>query len=199
MIESLLLCSMQNSWTEIKNQLEKISSTVADSFNKPAGDEEIALLEMHLKQSLPGFFKEYLKTFNGQLHNEFKLPFVGYNCLLSIAEIIDIYKRLLDLFGDEPKIDWVQENKVQPVIWDKSWIPFTASETNTKIALDLNPGINGVYGQVIQLWPGQDLEGDHIVIASSFEEFSEKILSYLKEKKYKLEEGKMTFTDNWII
>lgn len=85
-------------------------------------------------------------------------------------------------FGEEEESDWIKENKVRAVIWNKSWIPLIKFEVNKRIAIDLNPGKNGNHGQIIQIWGGHDLETDNVVIASPFEDFSEVIVKRLKEK-----------------
>jgi cell wall assembly regulator SMI1 len=190
---------MQNSWTKIKNELTKVSSDIGSSFNKPASNKQITLLETALKQTLPDSFKEYLMTFNGQQHENYSTFFIGHNCLLNVKEIIDTWKMQMDLFGDEEEIDWVKENKVRPVIWDKSWIPFTDFEATTRIAIDLNPGKNGTYGQILQIHAGQDLETDNIVISRSFEDFSKEILKRLTKKNYEYKNGIIEFIDNWLV
>lgn len=68
------------------------------------------------------------------------------------------------------------------------------------LVIDLNPGINGTYGQILQLWAGQDLEDDEVVVAGSFEEFSEKILEYLQKEKMTIsDENIIEFDDFWLI
>lgn len=196
---AIITKDMQNSWTQIKEILSRISNNIGNSFNKPASNDEIVLLETVLKQTLPDSFKDYLLTFNGQRDDNYNTFFIGYNCLLSIDRIIETWKMQMDLFGEEDKIDWIKENKVLPVIWDKGWIPFTDFEANTRIAIDLNPGKNGTYGQIIQIWPGQDLETDNIVIAESFENFSKEILKRLIDNNYEYKDQAITFADNWII
>lgn len=109
---------------------------------------------------------------------------LGYNAFLSIDEIIEWRQIQNDLFADEEPIEHISENKVQPVIWDKNWLPFTNYEGSTMMILDFNAGKNGKNGQLITYSPAEDLESDDIVIADSFEAFSQKILSCLKENRY---------------
>ena len=68
-----------------------------------------------------------------------------------------------------------------------------------KIILDLNSGKRGKNGQIIQIWAGQDIENENVVIAESFEIFSDEILQRLKLGKYEFEDDIIEFEDDWII
>ena len=48
---------------------------------------------------------------------------------------------------------------------------------------------NGVKGQVFMLYPGIDYQSDEVVLANSFEEFTQKIWNILDAKDYSFEEG----------
>ncbi|MFK8302260.1 SMI1/KNR4 family protein [Capnocytophaga stomatis] len=172
-------------WQKIREELEKMNPKVGKSFNPPAEEEKIHQLEAIIEQKLPEDFKNYLRTFNGQNHQWDETLFVGYNALLSVDEIISDYEMA---FEDEEVIDWLTPNKIQPSIWNKGWIPFANFNGTQRIFIDLNPACNGVYGQIIQLWSGIDMESDEVVIANSFYEFSEKVLQSLQEKSYNLED-----------
>lgn len=190
---------MTEVWTKIKKSLIDVLPAIAESLNKPATQNEIELLEKTIGKSLPLSFIEYLKVCNGQNHDDFNITFVGANSLLTISEIIEVWKTQIFLFADEPKIA-INENKVQPKIWDNCWIPFTDFMGQQRLVIDLNPGKNGVYGQVLQLWAGQDLEDDGVVVANSFEEFSQHILRDLLSKKYEISaDSTIELNDEWII
>lgn len=92
----------------------------------------------------------------------------------------------LDLFADEEPIEHLVENKIQPVIWDKNWLPFTNYEGSAMLILDFNAGKNGTDGQVFTYFSGMGLEADEIVIADSFEAFSQNLLSALQQKQYEI-------------
>ncbi|GIJ96011.1 SMI1/KNR4 family protein [Capnocytophaga stomatis] len=172
-------------WQKIREELEKMNPKVGKSFNPPAEEEKIHQLEVVTGQNLPDDFKNYLRTFNGQNHQWYETLFVGYNALLSVDEIISDYEML---FENEEVIDWLNPNKIQPSIWNKGWIPFANFNGSQQIFIDLNPTSKGVYGQIVQLWSGIDMESDEVVIANSFYEFSEKVLQSLQEKSYNLED-----------
>ena len=190
---------MKENWTNIRKNLIDISPKIAKSFNKPATQKEIEQLEATIGEKLPTSFVEYLTTFDGQNHNDFEISFIGANSLLTIKEILEVWTMQVELFADEPEIE-ITENKVKPKIWDKKWIPFSDFMANQRLVIDLNPGKNGTYGQILQLWAGQDLEDDEVVVANSFDEFTKHILEDLKSKNFQItDENIIEVNDEWII
>ena len=181
--------NIQSLWQKIQQSLLAIVPSIGESFQKPAEESQIKALEDAVTQSLPESFKEYLRTFNGQAQSDSPHYFMGYNLLLPTDEIIETYRMLVEDFERESIADELNPNKIQPVLWDKGWIPFTDFEATTRICIDLNPATNGVKGQVIMLYPGIDYQSDEVVLANSFEEFTQKIWNILDAKDYSLEEG----------
>lgn len=176
-------------WQKIQQSLLAIAPSIGKSFQKPAQEAQIKALEDAIAQSLPESFKEYLRTFNGQEQSDSPHYFMGYNLLLPIDEIIETYQMQVEDFEGESIADDINSNKIQPVLWDKGWVPFTDFEATTRICIDLNPATNGVKGQVIMLYPGIDYQSDEVVLANSFEEFTQKIWNILDAKDYSFEEG----------
>lgn len=179
----------QNLWQKIQQSLLAIAPSIGESFQKPAEESQIKALEEVIAQPLPESFKEYLRTFNGQAQSDSPNYFMGYNLLLPTDEIIETYQMLVEDFEGESIADELNPNKIQPVLWDKGWVPFTDFEATTRICIDLNPATNGVKGQVIMLYPGIDYQSDEVVLANSFEEFTQKIWNILDAKDYSFEEG----------
>lgn len=174
-------------WQQIHHELSIISPEIGASFNHGATEAQLIELEKMIGQTLPEDFKDYLRLFNGQ--NNQDILFVGYNSLLSIEKIIAFYQMKMDLFADEPPIDWITVNKIQPMIWDKGWLPFADFEASNQLVLDLNPAQSGTFGQIISMSSGIDYQSDEIVVATDFREFSEQILALLKAKNFILQEG----------
>ena len=176
-------------WQKIQQSLLAIAPSIGRSFQKPAQEAQIKALEDTIAQPLPESFKEYLRIFNGQEQSDSPHYFMGYNLLLPIDEIIETYQMQVEDFEGESIADDINSNKIQPVLWDKGWVPFTDFEATTRICIDLNPATNGVKGQVIMLYPGIDYQSDEVVLANSFEEFTQKIWNILDAKDYSFEEG----------
>ena len=166
-----------------------MAPSIGESFQKPAEEGQIKALEDVIAQPLPESFKEFLRTFNGQEQSDSPHYFMGYNLLLPTDEIIETYQMQEEDFEGESIADELNPNKIQPVLWDKGWVPFTDFEATTRICIDLNPATNGVKGQVIMLYPGIDYQSDEVVLANSFEEFTQKIWNILDAKDYSFEEG----------
>ncbi|AUD04090.1 SMI1/KNR4 family protein [Spirosoma pollinicola] len=193
---------MNDYWIAIREQVNAILPALATSFNPPASDDQIDFLEKVLNVSLPQSFITYLKTFNGQHQIEppFEPLILGYNYLFSVNEILNNWSCYVDLFDDDPKIDFLVENKVQPVYWDRGWIPFAGFNGGSSLlCIDLNPGRNGYRGQIIQYFHACDLEADDIVKAASFDDFSEILLARLTTHQYEIDDNIICFTDEWFV
>ncbi|GIZ14434.1 SMI1/KNR4 family protein [Capnocytophaga catalasegens] len=173
-------------WQEIITIIKNINPKIYQTLNPPATDAEIEQLENEIGITLPQSFKDYLKVFNGQQHNNYEHLMLGYNAFLSVDEIIKWWHIQMDLFADEEPIEHLVENKIQPVIWDKNWLPFTNYEGSAMLILDFNAGKNGTNGQVFTYFSGMDSEVDEIVIADSFAVFSQNLLSELQQNHYEI-------------
>lgn len=159
-------------WTEIITRSPDLQSTM----NPPATPDEIAVLEQRVGAPLPEAFKQYLATANGQNDLGDEHGLYEMNRFLPVHAILEAMDSMEAMWGDEDPIDHITENKIRPVFWDPLWIPFAAFQDEPRLILDLNPGRNGVHGQVLHHFPGVDLEADDTVIAASFAEFSAQLL-----------------------
>ena len=166
-------------WTEIVSQIAALSPSVLASVNPPADPGVIDTLERRIGAPLPDGFKQYLAVMDGQNDLGRDHPLIGYNRFLSVARIVETMDMQRFCFGDKDRIDWITENKIQPVMWDSHWVPFSDFEGSPRLILDLHPGRNGAYGQVWQDWPGRDRENDGTVMALTFAEFSTELLRRL--------------------
>lgn len=170
-------------WTDIIKQIAS-SPALAASVNPPAGREAIDALEHRVGLSLPRSFKDYLAAMDGQ-EDQADMPWiVEFNRLLPIKEIMQLMTTMEDLFGDEEPIKHIVENKIQPVLWDRRWVPFSEFEGTPRLILDLHPGRNGLLGQIVLSFPGVDLEDDATVIAPDFAAFSADLLQELRSRRF---------------
>ncbi|QSW88018.1 SMI1/KNR4 family protein [Flavobacterium endoglycinae] len=192
---------MKDTWKLILQELSRIVKGNR-KVNAPATIEEIEYLEKTLDVNLPDSFKNYLLTFNGQSCELNGIqPLIGYNNFLSIEEIIKTWRMMSELFDDGESIDWVKENRIKPVIWNRKWIPFTDYEGSQKIVIDLDPGKNGKIGQIFCYHSGMDYEETEFdeIISGSFEDFSNEILYRLKQNIIEVDDGIIEFTDDFIV
>jgi cell wall assembly regulator SMI1 len=190
-------------WTEIITQVAALSPSILASVNPPAAADAIDALERRVGAPLPDDFKQYLAVMDGQNDLGRGHPLIGYNRFLAISDIIETMDMQRFHFGDEDRIEWMTENKIQPVMWDGRWVPFSDFEGSPRLILDLHPGRNGTYGQVWQDWPGRDREDDETVIAPTFAAFSAELLRRLTTGSVTVDDdGTLLFAqagDYWLV
>ncbi|WP_312110310.1 SMI1/KNR4 family protein [Brevibacillus reuszeri] len=180
-------------WDNILKQIQTISQPIFSTVNPPATEDEINLLENTLGVHLPIYFRNYLSVCNGQQE---RVPFIGYNSFLSIPAIIETWSMMNDLFEEEEQVDWINEDRIKPLIWSKKWIPFTDFEGSTHLILDVDPGKNGVSGQIFKYHSGMSYQK---VIANSFEEFSHEIFKRLQANQISYSDGVIKFEDRYFV
>ena len=195
--------AIDHMWTEIVTQVAALSPGVLASVNPPAAPDAIDALERRVGAPLPDDFKQYLAVMDGQNDWGRDHPLIGFNRFLPVAHIIETMDLQRFHFGDEDRIEWITENKIQPVMWDNRWVPFSAFEGSPRLILDLHPGRHGTHGQVWQDWPGRDLEDDGTVVAPTFAEFSLELLRRLTAGSAAVDDdGRLSFAragDYWLV
>jgi cell wall assembly regulator SMI1 len=197
------IVAIDHMWTEIITQVAALSPGVLASVNLPAAPEAIDALERRIGAPLPDGFKRYLAVMDGQNDLGRDHPLIGFNRFLPVAHIIDTMDMQRFHFGGEDRIEWITENKIQPVMWDSRWVPFSNFEGSPRLILDLHPGRNGTSGQVWQDWPGRDLEDDGTVIAPTFAAFSTELLRRLTTRSVAVDDdGRLSFARRggyWLV
>ena len=184
-------------WRAIIEQVQAISPPIFATFSPPATQKDIELLERRVGVALPPSFKDYLATVNGQNEAGADHPLMmSFRRLFGVADIIKQMDFMESLF-DETDITALTENKIRPLAWSPRWIPFAWFEGYDALVLDLDPGVNGTYGQVWILSSGSDTEADDAVLADSFEDFSQTLLWHLKERRFSIENGHLVFDNYW--
>jgi cell wall assembly regulator SMI1 len=176
-----------NPWPAIIALIEQISPPTTATLRPPAVPEKLAQLEELIGRPLPQGYRAQLLTFDGQDASGVDWPLVGYNRFQSVDDVIACMREMSESFADEP-VPGVRENKIRAVIWDRLWLPF-AEWQGQLLVLDLNPGEHGILGQVFQYWPGYDIAADDAVLASSFEEFADRVLLRLGQGDFTVADG----------
>jgi internalin A len=147
--------------TEIEVAIERIFLWGDDAFpifrstfNLGATDLEILELETKIGASLPEEVRSLYRICNGQRNAATGL-FFGCE-LLTLNQIFDEWAVWRDVLTDNPEINsemlhqssW-PNGAVDPVYINLGWIPISRDFGGNNIGIDLAPGPNGIFGQVI--------------------------------------------------
>jgi cell wall assembly regulator SMI1 len=190
-------------WTEIVSRIAALSPGILASVNPPASLDAIDALERRIGVPLPDGVRQYLAVMDGQNDLGRDRPLIGSSRFLPVARVIETMEVQCSLFADEDRIASITENRIQPVAWDRRWIPFSEFEGSPRLIVDLHPGRHGTYGQVWQYWPGIDLADDGTVLAPTFGEFSIELLRRLTSGGFDVSaDGRLSFArggDYWLV
>lgn len=176
----------------IGNTLAAIKSLLANeypelnaSLNPPATEADISQLETVTGLALPDELKQLYRLHNGESGNAglfFGLPFI------SIDDALAEWKAWDKLAGSATSLDTsivsVPANHIKEQYANTRYIPISKDYGGNNIGIDLDPGPDGVSGQVINF--GRD-EETRFVIAPSLAGFMEFILHHVKNGNYAFE------------
>lgn len=176
----------------IGNTLDTIKALLANeypelnaSLNPPATEADISRLETTTGLIIPDELKQLYRLHNGESGNAglfFGLPFI------SIDEALAEWKALEGLAGSTASMDSniisVPANHIKEQYINTRYIPISKDYGGNYIGIDLDPGPDGVSGQVINF--GRD-EDTRFVIAPSLAGFMDFILHNIKNGNYRFE------------
>jgi cell wall assembly regulator SMI1 len=135
-------------WQDIKEWYKIHAPQRLEDLMDGISKTEIIELEQKIGFSLPEDYKASLKIHNGDCHIS------DYNYLSGDSVIYQwlMMKELLEegKFSDF-KINYPEKNIIQNTWWDLKWIPFAEDSGGNMICIDMNPGINGIEGQIIYM------------------------------------------------
>ncbi|MGN7721215.1 leucine-rich repeat domain-containing protein [Chitinophaga sp. 22620] len=176
----------------IGNTLAAIKALLANeypelnaSLNPPATEADITRFETATGLALPDELKQLYRLHNGESGHAglfFGLPFI------SIDEALAEWKTWESLAGStaslDPGITSVPANHIKEQYVNTRYLPISKDYGGNNIGIDLDPGPDGVSGQVINF--GRD-EDTRFVIAPSLAGFMEFILHHVKNGNYRFE------------
>lgn len=158
----------------IVSKLGKHIPNIEKALRKITDKSKVDELEKLCGKDLPKEFKNIYLKYNGETGNPMGLM-AGLG-LMEIEAMINCWKSLQD---SAYKIISSKEGFVQEGNYKKGWIPFAEDWGGSYLAIDLVPGKEGAYGQVITIDRNSD---NSYVIANSFEEFLEQIAKGFEKK-----------------
>jgi len=180
---------MDQAW----NKLIKCLNQITDDFKEfnydlhpGVTDKKILSLESTIKKQFPDDFKAFYKIHNGENAR-------GYGIMkgeefLSMERILEewnVWKELLenDSFTDADDDAFVSDSDtgIKNNWWNIHWIPFTYDGSGNHICIDLDPSVEGNYGQIIRVWHDDSARE---LLANSFKEWIEEYISQLENNEY---------------
>jgi cell wall assembly regulator SMI1 len=184
----------------IKNTIDEIKAFYRDvcpfelEIHKRVPDEAetIHLFEQEY-YILPEDFKFYLTNTDFEIQIEF-----NYSTVSSINDAIHHLNSINALLDSGTFDGWVEkryieesnfgvkERIIKKCWWNKKWIPFALDSGGNLKCIDLDPDINGTYGQIIDV-EFQDAIGPSATKYNSFTEYINYQLELLELNKYDLD------------
>lgn len=148
--------------------------------------------------NLPEAFKESLIIHNGQIETDNIITFVDSQKLLSVNEIMNVYKKLCDFFQTNETIDFIKkpyECKYvkRNFLYNPKWLKFTKSNLHWEdgLIIDFDPSERGTSGQIF-FRPYTKIPEDK-PIAKSYENWLERLCMLIDNNEYKIKNGKIIF------
>jgi uncharacterized protein len=169
-------------WSEIEKWLGAHAPDRARELRPGASPEALEALKTTIHHELPPDYSASLRLHNGKA----ELSDYAY---LSIDDVTDTWTRLRDLEQSgafaKLQIDAPEAQVIQPKWWHSGWLPFAKDSGGNLLCLDLDPGINGRFGQVIRF---ERAMGPGPMGVNSFLEWLRAYLDALMSGKLKVDE-----------
>ncbi len=177
---------MEQLWFTLENWLGQNLPSVLADLNSGCSDGEINELENSLNCQLPKDFKDCYRRHNGQ-----KGETTGLFCGLLFLSTSDIYDQWMawqelaeEDFATEITGESYPHDAIKPTYINLRWIPFTHDGSGNHLGIDLDPGVAGVMGQVINF--GTD-ENNKFVLAPSLKDFMTWMLAQYQSGNYQID------------
>ncbi|ODV86613.1 hypothetical protein CANARDRAFT_185741, partial [[Candida] arabinofermentans NRRL YB-2248] len=192
------LPSLTSVWDRLEDWLDREFPELGDDLEDGVTQNDLNAIERDLKLSLPLDVRESYQIHDGQLQLGKKRGLIyGYPLLdlEAIAAETNIWRRGTSKSNTENQkhntVNFLDLQKsfppgaVVPVYYHPNWIPIVKDNEGNNIALDLNPGPRGRWGQVILF--GRDFD-TKLVVASCFTEFLLNLVEDLEEGHFSIDE-----------
>jgi cell wall assembly regulator SMI1 len=174
---------ISDSWNVINEFLREVFPEKYRSLGKGADSREIEGLEQKIGQPIPDSLKDFLIAHNGQvLDRESEFIFSTTN-LYNCGRIASEYAMAVEIFneigpGDES--NYASDGKIRSDLgWSDGWIPFAGFQ-GCHVVLDLDPGKDGIYGQVFEA----EYQVAGKVLSNSLDEWLEEYVKIIENGKY---------------
>lgn len=137
-------------WEEILEIMEEnIKPFSVSALEGPASLAKIKEIEEEMNVQFPKELKALYLSNNGTVG----LPAILGFELIPLEDMLAEWKNNKKLLNDDSykkaEVKSKTKGSVNEVLFDEKWIPFATNNVHTYLAIDLNPGVNGLVGQVI--------------------------------------------------
>ena len=161
---------MEQLWFALESWLSQHLPEVLADLNPGCDEDALSELENSLNCQVPEDFKNCYRRHNGQ-----KGETTGLFCGLPFLSTSEIYEQWMtwqelaeEDFATEITGASYPHNAIKPTYINLKWIPFAHDGAGNHLGIDLDPGVAGVMGQVINF--GTD-ENNKFVLAPSLKDF----------------------------
>lgn len=168
---------------KINKWLQRHASRIAElSLQGPADARELVMMEQEIGKSLPTDFKELYLWHNGLTSEEnFGSLFFGIN-FFPIDRVISEYRERKTTTLSDPVLK-ADKGIDTSNVFNPNWIKFGFDGSHTALFLDLSPGSEGAFGQIIFI---DDEYKTGIVVAQSTAQLLADFASDLENNLYHL-------------
>jgi cell wall assembly regulator SMI1 len=166
---------------------------VVAALQPPASEARLNRLESLIGVALPEDYRSLYRWHNGQTEKVFAGPWPGLRFMpLDLVEKQwKFWYHLLDRETPEGRASYdemavsVRPGTIKEKYVNARWIPFAECGSSDYLGIDLDPGPNGSYGQVINFGRDQDLKR---VVAPNIAAFTEWVLVLLRSGNFYIED-----------
>lgn len=188
-------------WEKIDDWLDTEFPELGDDIQGGATVNDLNAFENDLNITLPTTFRESYQIHDGQVSmGKTRGLIFDYQLmdLEAIAAETNIWRRVYEKYENNNGNGNVNNNEkkfgiqkscppnfINEIYYDPLWIPFVKDNVGNNIAIDLNPNIEGKWGQIILF--GRDYN-TKFVVADSFSEFLSNVCNEFEDDHYEIDE-----------
>ncbi|CAI5756531.1 unnamed protein product [Candida verbasci] len=218
------LPSIDSLWDRIESWIEEEYPELEDNLNDGVTSADLNEFVQDLKagtNELPLDFKQFYKRHDGQLRGGKPTGLIMGLVLLDLEGIIEeqiLWNKVAERLQSQYYIQQKQNdgtssssttnnnsfisnqrsippNSIQPHYYNRGWVILLKDNIGNQIAMDLNPGSNGIYGQIILF--GRDFD-TKLVIAKNLQEFIFGYVSDLEQGNYIIDSSEYRETFGYL-
>ena len=185
---------MNKYWQEIEEIFKPKNYQDLFRLNDGASQSDLEDLESLIGLELPQSVKDFYRIHNGQepyWQNKRSSPGMffdwGFSPIEEVVRDWQTWHELQDMNQDMAEdMSSYPHGHIKNLYTNDGWIPLIDDSGGNHVGIDLDPDVKGISGQVILFGRDEDLKR---LIASSFTEFLEKYLFWLKNKQWQIDES----------